>query len=115
MRKDKLSIVLASVRAKLVRGGLGKTNVERISAETLLAMAIDMQYISGKRGKDGGYLATDMGLAFIGENVEFFRAQEAKEARAKEVHAKEARKKAVKTRAAQLQDSLTNASAKIAA
>lgn len=115
MRKDKLSIVLASVRAKLVRGGLGKTNVERISAETLLAMAIDMGYINGKRGKDGGYLATDTGLAFIGEDVDAFRAQEAKEAHAKEAHAKEARKEAVKARAARLQDSLTNANAQIAA
>lgn len=96
MRKDYLSKVVVAVRAKL-SSSFGVA-VSSEDTETLLATAAMLGYVEGKRGRDGGYLVTDNGLDFIGEDVKAFRTHEATINAAKKEAQEESRKSAAKIR-----------------
>jgi len=64
-----VNAILLSLQAK-VGEIFGQTNVDR---KTLLALAKDLGYLEGKRGRDGGTFATDMGMAFAGLSGEIIR------------------------------------------
>lgn len=51
---------------------------------------------AAKRGRDGGYQATDAGLSFIGEDVAAFVVAEAQASERRTNEAKEARKASAK-------------------
>jgi hypothetical protein len=88
MRKEKVSFVLATVRAEMIKS-FGEV-AGKLTPMTLLDAAENMGYVTGRRGRDGGYFITDEGLTLIGEDVEAFKAAEAA---ADEAHAKSAKER----------------------
>jgi predicted transcriptional regulator len=69
--------ILAKIQS-LVTGRLPKGRYQVPTTDTLLALAKDLGFIEGKRGRQGGFVPTDDGLEFMGVNVDEFRAKEAK-------------------------------------
>lgn len=68
--------ILAKVQS-LVTGRLPRGTYNLPSSQTLIALAKDLGYIQGRRGRNGGYDSTDEGLAFAGIDAEDFRQKEA--------------------------------------
>jgi DNA-binding PadR family transcriptional regulator len=106
MRKDFVAVVLANVQNK-VNSTMGQSG--KLSPETLLDTAKAYGLIEGKRGRDGGYQATDAGLAFVGENVEEFKVREAAADAEAEETAKKTRKAEKAAKAAELATKLADA------
>ena len=70
--------ILAKVQ-NLVTGRLPRGTYGIPTSQTLIALAKDLGYIEGRRGRNGGYDATDSGLMFAGIDSEDFRQKEALE------------------------------------
>ncbi len=68
--------ILAKVQ-NLVTGRLPRGSYGIPTSQTLIALAKDLGYIEGRRGRSGGFEATDMGLKFAGIDAEDFRQKEA--------------------------------------
>lgn len=107
MRKDYLSKVVVQIIA-MVQDKFG-VSVSHEHAPELLGFALALGYVTGKRGRDGGYLVTDTGLELIGEDVASFRAEEAQINATKAAQQKQTRKAAAKARKAQLAANIANA------
>lgn len=107
MRKEKMSFVLAHIRTQMI--GMFGSAAEQLTAQTLLDNAENMGFVTGKRGRDGGYFVTDAGLAFIGEDVEAFKAAELAAEEANQKTAKERQAQAAKQRREKLAASLNAA------
>ncbi len=110
MRKNFLALILATVQKHLTKT-FGSNNGDgvQLPAETLLETAKAYGLIEGKRGRDGGFQATDAGLAFVGEDVAAFKVAEAKAELEREKEAKEARKMANAQKKNALQEQLDKA------
>lgn len=110
MRKNFVALILATVQQRITKT-LGSTNDDdvQLTAETLLETAKAYGLIEGKRGRDGGFQATDAGLAFVGEDVATFKVAEAKVALEHEKEVKEARKLANTQKKNALQEQLDKA------
>ncbi len=78
MQQNTLIVGILAKLQSLVTGRLPKGHYSVPTADTLLALAKDLGFIEGKRGRAGGFEPTDDGLEFMGVNVEEFRAKEAK-------------------------------------
>lgn len=106
MRKSIVATVLATLQTK-VNATMGQSG--KLNPETLLDMAKAYGLVEGKRGRDGGYQATDAGLTFVGEDVEAFKVREAEaEAKAEET-AKKQRKAEKDAKKAELAAKLADA------
>lgn len=64
-----VNAILLSLQGK-VGEIFGQSSVDR---KTLLALAKDLGYLEGKRGREGGTFATDMGMAFANLSGEIIR------------------------------------------
>ncbi len=109
MRKNYLSKVIVAVRAMATEAYGVEVNPET-HTEELVGFACALGFVSGKRGREGGYLVTDAGLSFIGEDPAKVRAQETAASTAKTENLKAARKTAAKERKAQLASEIKLAS-----
>lgn len=107
MRKNFLSKVVVKVRA-MAADTFG-VEISTKDTEALLSFAQALGYVDGVRGKNGGYLVTDKGLEFIGENVQAFHAMEAKLEAQHEEELKQARKQANKARKTALAEAIADA------
>lgn len=68
--------ILAKVQAHIT-GRLARGRYKIPSSDTLIAVARDLGFIEGRRGRAGGFEPTDEGLEFMGFSVEEFRSKEA--------------------------------------
>lgn len=82
--------------AKKIQDGIQKNfhTKQALQVDTLLNVARELGYVINRRGRGGGWEATDEGLEFGGYEVEKFRANEALEAQHRQERAKRDRERA---------------------
>jgi hypothetical protein len=103
---------VAKVVAKVQSALQGQFQTKQaFNADTLVELAKELKLVIGRRGRGGGWEPTDIGLQFIGENVEKFRAMEAMEAKSHEEQLKKDRAETRAARAKIFETSIANAAA----
>ena len=92
-RKEVYVKVLATIQTTLNKVMEGEATLD---SDTLTNIAKGYGFVEGKRGRDGGYQATNEGVEFVGENLQTFLENEALAKTEAEKAAKQARKEATK-------------------
>lgn len=97
--------ILAKVQAHIT-GRLPRGKYKVPTSDTLLAVAKDLGFIEGRRGRAGGFEATDLGLEFAGMDVEEFRTKAALDHMQDQAERAEQSRKTREKRQQELQNSL---------
>ncbi len=105
-RKDYFVKILAKLQTTF---NTAMDTPAELTTDQLTTLAKSYGLVESKRGRDGGYPATNTGLAFVGEDVQTFVLAEAQAAEERAEQAKVARKAATKQNQAALKEQLTSA------